>query len=94
MLFRSVNNLRFAGALECCWDKKGKKYHELNLVYHLSAEGLDLNHPPKSTDAALVFEWQPLEALPELEILPKTLGKLLQSSCQENQAPNLYSEMK
>lgn len=64
----------FIGALECSWDRKGRIYHELNLVYKVHISNLSLNNPPIAVDPFHQFIWRPLSEIPNYKILP---GKLI-----------------
>jgi len=82
-------DMLFIGALECCWNKKGSIYHELNLLYRVSMPELSLRHPPQSTDERIMFIWWPINKMADLPILPEKLGEMLQQYIQ-NKATGLF----
>jgi RpiB/LacA/LacB family sugar-phosphate isomerase len=76
-----IFNIEFAGALECTWDRKGKIYHEINLVYKIDLPSMDLNNPPKAIDHAFhQFVWRPLTEVKSYKILPQQLIPIIISS--------------
>jgi RpiB/LacA/LacB family sugar-phosphate isomerase len=91
----NVSSMEFAGALECTWDRKGKVYHELDLIYKVQLPDLDLQNPPKPVDHAFhQFVWRPLSELKNYKILPHHLIPLILESIQKEEGPSLfYSEM-
>lgn len=93
-----VDEISLLGVLECTWDKKGKVYHEINLVFRASSADLSLDCPPQSTDAALRFVWAPLANIEEYKILPEKLIPMLKKLSQKTSSqppilPSFYSDM-
>lgn len=87
-----VSDAEFKGVLECSWDKKGKPYHEINLVYQVALPDMDLEHPPKAYDSPFHdFSWVPVEKLEEIKLLPDTLKPLIKKALS-NQKADFYSE--
>jgi len=87
-----VKQCTFKGALECTWDRKGKPYHEINLVYHVEIDGLSLQHPPTPMDHKYhQFVWVKMEDLEKITILPKSLKKIIFDSSTSN--VNFYTEI-
>lgn len=88
----NVNKCTFAGALECTWDRKGKPYHEINIVYLVDIDGLSLKNPPKPMDHGFhKFVWMPLEKVRNITILPSSLKKIIENA--SHQTATFYSEM-
>lgn len=92
-IYLEVDELKFIGALECSWDKKGKIYHEINLVYHVNILNLSLEAPPKSSEPFIEFVWRPLSNLSQYHILPEQLKPMLQEIAKNNNTPLFYSQM-
>ena len=89
-----VKESAFCGVLECSWDRKGQVYHEIDLVYRLSLEGLSLAHPPKPLDHGFhEFVWMPVERLGEITLLPETLKPLIQRALGGEGTQPYYSQM-
>ncbi|WP_051908789.1 RpiB/LacA/LacB family sugar-phosphate isomerase [Candidatus Odyssella acanthamoebae] len=89
------SSLNFAGALECTWDRKGRIYHELNLVYKVEIPALDLDNPPKAVDHAFhQFVWRPISEIENYKILPQKLIPLILQATK-SQGPNslFFSQM-
>lgn len=91
----TVSSLEFAGALECTWDRKGKIYHELDLVYKVDLPNLDLDNPPKAVDHAFhQFVWRPLSEIKNYKILPQQLIPLIIEATKTQGTNSLFfSEM-
>ncbi|MBW8309007.1 MAG: RpiB/LacA/LacB family sugar-phosphate isomerase [Candidatus Paracaedibacteraceae bacterium] len=86
-----VSSLEFAGVLECTWDRKGRIYHELNLVYKAEIPGLDLANPPQAVDHALhQFVWRPLSEIETYKILPETLTPLIIQATKIQESESLF----
>lgn len=72
-----VEGMDFMGALECSWDRKGRLYHELNLVYRTHISSLNLEKPPIAVDPFHQFVWCPLSELSNYKILPEKLTPMI-----------------
>lgn len=84
----------YKGILECSWDRKGNIYHELNLVYQVKINGLDLKQPPVSMDHSFQkFVWYPVNALNNLVILPHALKPLIQKAVNGTHEQHIYYQM-
>lgn len=82
------------GILECSWDRKGRIYHELNLVFQVEIENLRLDNPPTALDHGFQkFIWLPLEKLQEITILPEQLKPIILRAVQNKEALPFYSKM-
>jgi ribose 5-phosphate isomerase B len=80
----------FVGALECSWDRKGRIYHELNLVYKIDIPNLSLENPPKAVDPFHQFVWRPLSEITQYKILPEQLVPLIQEVVTPQGAKSLF----
>lgn len=91
----TVTYLEFAGALECTWDRKGKVYHELDLIYKVQLPNLDLENPPKAIDHAFhQFVWRPLSEIENYKILPhKLIPLIIKSTKADGESSLFFSEM-
>lgn len=91
----TVSSLEFAGALECTWDRKGKVYHELDLIYKVELPNLDLENPPKAVDHAFhQFVWKPLSEIKNYKISPQQLTPLIIEAIKTGRTSSLFfSEM-
>ncbi len=86
-----VSSLHFSGILECTWDRKGRIYHELNLVYKVEIPDLHLDSPPKAVDHALhQFVWCPIAEIETYKILPQQLIPLLRQATQSPAPQDLF----
>lgn len=84
---------QFIGALECSWDRKGKVYHELDVVYRVEINGLDLKTPPKPMDHKFhTFVWKPVQELESLTLLPETLKPIVQGTLEKS-SPSFLTQM-
>lgn len=92
-MYLEVGDLKFIGALECSWDKKGDVYHEINLIYHVNIPDLSLKSPPKSSDPFIEFVWCPVQNLSEYSILPKQINPLLQEVSVNSNTALFFSQM-
>ncbi len=92
-MYLPTQKIKFIGALECSWDKKGNIYHELNLLYHVQFSNLSLNIPPKSSEPFIQFIWYPIQNLSSCNILPEQLKPMLQEFVKNNDATLFYSQM-
>ncbi|MDJ0651581.1 MAG: RpiB/LacA/LacB family sugar-phosphate isomerase [Simkaniaceae bacterium] len=88
-----AKELKFMGALECSWNKKGSLYHEINLIYLVSIPNLSLNAPPQSSEPFIKFVWCPLSAISNYHILPEQLGIMLQEMDVNVDIRCFYSQM-
>ena len=85
-----VNGSEFAGALECTWDRKGRIYHELNLVYKIDVSDQSLENPPEAVDPFHQFVWCPLSEVAKRKILPEKLIPLIQEATSSQGANSLF----
>lgn len=92
-MYLHVNDLKFIGALECSWDKKGSIYHEINLVYRVAITDLSLDTPPRSSEPFIEFIWCPLSKISEYHILPEQLNPMLQEVAENTDTTLFYSQM-
>jgi ribose 5-phosphate isomerase B len=75
-----VKKTEFAGLLECNWNKKGKMYHELNLVFNVEIDGLDIKKAPEAQDHNFhQFVWKHLSQIHNISLLPNGLKKIITS---------------
>lgn len=88
-----AKELKFIGALECNWNKKGSLYHEINLVYHVNIPNLSLNTSLQSSEPFIKFVWCPLSAISNYHILPEQLGVMLQEMDRNVDTKLFYSQM-
>jgi RpiB/LacA/LacB family sugar-phosphate isomerase len=76
-----VKKEEFRGLLECSWDRKGKLYHELNLVFKVEIEGLNILKAPEAMDHKFhQFVWKPLDEVQNISLLPDGLKTIILSS--------------
>lgn len=88
----TCKNEQFVGALECSWDRKGNLYHEIDLIYKVQIDNLDLNQPPLAVDHKFHrFIWKKIDELENLTILPHSLKKIIASA--ETNPGRFFSEM-
>lgn len=92
-MYLTVDDLSFAGALECSWNKKGRIYHEINLVYRVDISGLSLKRPPKSSEPFIQFVWRPLSKISEYKLLPHELIPMLQEIEKNKTKAPFYTQM-
>ena len=83
---------KFVGALECSWDREGSIYHEINIIYKVYIDKLNINAPPVALDHKLQqFVWKKIDELQDLIILPHALKEIIANRSSKN---NLFlSEM-
>ena len=90
----TVKEAYLKGSLECSWNRKGSIYHEINFVFLVKVEGLDLNNPPKAQDHAFhKFVWVPLDEIQNKTILPEALKPLIEKSFEKEENESFYSQM-
>jgi 8-oxo-dGTP diphosphatase len=83
-----------AAVLECSWDRKGSTYHELNLVYVVDIQNLNLKKPPNALDHAFQrFVWVPVKNLHNISILPETLTDVIYDTLKDGEKKKFYSQM-
>lgn len=71
-------NEQFVGALECSWDRKGSIYHEIDIIYKVQIDKLNINAPPLALDHKFhQFAWKRIDELRNLEILPHALKEII-----------------
>lgn len=88
------NDIKFIDALECSWNRKSAIYHELDLVYRVEIDDLDLSNPPVSMDHKFhTFVWKSIDQLKELTILPEALKSIIEHSLDSNNKPKVLSQM-
>lgn len=68
---------RFLGAVEHAWTEPGGTFHEVNLVFAVSAAGLSEPTPISSREHHLEFLWQPLDRLADRNLQPWVLCDVL-----------------
>lgn len=89
----AINSIKFKGALECSWDRKGRIYHELNLIYKVEAQGFSLEHPPTSAEPHYRFLWCPVSKIKDYPILPQIMPLLIQEAVKVDGKTDFYSQM-
>ena len=67
----------FLGAVEHTFLQKGKRHCEINLVFKVDIEGIDVSSAPRSAEANLDFLWVPLAGLEQSELEPQPLRQAL-----------------
>lgn len=71
-------NEQFVGALECSWNRKGSIYHEIDIIYKVQIDNLNINFPPMALDHKFhQFVWKKIEELQDLVILPNALKEII-----------------
>ncbi len=71
-------NEQFVGALECSWDRKGSIYHEIDIIYKVQIDNLNLEEPPIALDHKFHrFVWKKIDELQDLIILPHALKEII-----------------
>ena len=89
-----VEEAKFAGAVECSWDRKGSIYHELNLVYAVNIKNLSLANPPIAMDHKFhKFVWQQLDQIDQVTILPEKLKTIIRNSVNQSSNIEFLSQM-
>ena len=89
-----IENVEFAGILECSWERKGSIYHELNIVYNIYIKGLDIATPPIAMDHKFhTFVWKPIDQIDNLVILPENLKTIIKNYINEGSKLDLLSQM-
>lgn len=83
-----INVTNFLGVLECVWDNAGQSYHELDFIFKGDLVKSDISNPPLAKEPHVQYEWFKLENLGELNILPKSLVKLIPQWINENRDNN------
>jgi len=71
-------------------DGKGRRHHEVNLVFHVeqaTLEGEDIPDEPEAREPDLRFVWVDLAALPETDLLPRAMGAWLLTGGSTGEAP-------
>jgi len=87
-------NTALKGILECSWDRKGRIYHEINLVFQVDVKGLSLEQPPIALDHGFQkFVWFPLEKLEEITVLPEQLKPMISQAAQNKGSLPFFSKM-
>ena len=76
---------QFVGALECSWDRKGSIYHEIDVIYKIQIDNLNLKFPPAALDHKFhQFVWKRIDELQELVILPHSLKEIIVNRDKKN----------
>lgn len=69
---------RFVGSLECSWDRKGSIYHEIDVIYKVNIDNLNLEKPPIALDHNFhQFVWKKIDEVQDLVILPHSLKTII-----------------
>jgi RpiB/LacA/LacB family sugar-phosphate isomerase len=69
---------KFVGALECAWNREGSIYHEINIVYKIQIDHMNLEAPPIAVDHKFhKFVWKSLAELEGLPLLPVALKQII-----------------
>lgn len=64
---------RFLGAVEHTFDQKGEVHCEINLLFELSCEALDISRSPESQEEYIEFHWVVIEDLATFKLEPAVL---------------------
>ena len=67
----------FLGVVEHSWEDENGLNHEVNLVFKIECEVLDLSQSPLSQESYLEFFWQPVDDLASVRLEPSALIELL-----------------
>lgn len=67
----------FLGVVEHSWEDETGLNHEINLIFRIECEVLDLSKSPSSEESHLEFFWQPLDDLASVRLEPFALIELL-----------------
>lgn len=67
---------------ECSFEQKGRKRHEINLVFHVEHDGPDAKSPPPvpSLESHIAFEWVRLDALHSTDVRPMWLAEWVRAN--------------
>lgn len=85
-------NEQFVGALECSWDRKGHIYHEIDIIYKIQIDHLDLTSPPKALDHQFhQFVWKKIDDIQTLTLLPHALKNIIDN--KKTNKTLFFSEM-
>ncbi|MCC8483303.1 MAG: RpiB/LacA/LacB family sugar-phosphate isomerase [Rickettsia endosymbiont of Labidopullus appendiculatus] len=89
-----IDESEFAGILECSWKRKGSIYHELNIVYNIHINGLDLSHPPVAMDHKFhSFIWKPIDQIGNIVILPESLKTIIKNYVEQGSKMDIFSQI-
>lgn len=89
----NITSTELRGVLECSWERKGRLYHELNLVYKVEAMGLSVKQPPIAVEPFHRFLWCPLANLESYPILSEKMLPLIQEAVKVDGKISFYSQM-
>lgn len=67
----------FLGVVEHSFRQKGRRIHELNLLFTMTLPGLHALRRPLSREMHLDFKWLPIKKLRASDLEPEPLRKLL-----------------
>jgi len=67
----------FLGVVEHIFTQDAKKHHEVNLIFLISGPALERRARFTPVEKSLEFLWQPINTLPEVNLLPRPLRILI-----------------
>ncbi|MCC8399171.1 MAG: RpiB/LacA/LacB family sugar-phosphate isomerase [Rickettsia endosymbiont of Platyusa sonomae] len=89
-----IDESELAGILECSWRRKGSIYHELNIVYNIHINGLDLSQPPVAMDHKFhSFIWKPIDQIGNIVILPESLKTIIKNYVEQGSKMDIFSQI-
>jgi LmbE family N-acetylglucosaminyl deacetylase/8-oxo-dGTP pyrophosphatase MutT (NUDIX family) len=88
-----VHNIEHVGVYEQSFDLSGTPYHEIAIVSRCDIPDLDPAVPVVARERKLEFEWQPIDELDRINLLPPDFKRLV-PQWASNQAPKnvFYSD--
>jgi 8-oxo-dGTP diphosphatase len=82
-----VDVSEFLGAMEHKYDENGNKHHEITLVFLLSGPAVERRTRIPSIEKQLEFQWHPITALTDVNLLPKAFRQLIPQWTRGKQIP-------
>lgn len=69
----------FVGAFENAFENRGKRHHEINLVFRGRLLNPAYPEAPRPREGNLEFFWQPVERLEEVNLQPREMAAMIRS---------------
>ena len=68
---------RFLGAVEHSFLQHGERRREINLIFEISVDGLDVHTDPDSCESHIEFRWVSMKRLTSCDIQPAVLKETI-----------------
>jgi 8-oxo-dGTP diphosphatase len=81
----------FLGAVEHSFLQKGKRHHEVNLVFALAMQALSASVDPESREEYIRFLWLPISGLAESTLEPAPLRTLIPAWLAASGSPSRWA---